>query len=68
MGESYPFSSEEEAEEKIPTYLKEKYFFKNRSVGDIENMYKLYTTDVDDLDGDGSTDDRTTYSYVMYFA
>ena len=31
-------------------------------------MYKLYTTDVDDLDGDGSTDDRTTYSYVMYFA
>lgn len=70
MGESYPnFSSEEEAEEKVPTYLKEKYFFKNRSVGDIESiMYKLYTTDVDDLDGDGRTDDRTTYSYVMYFA
>ena len=69
MGESYPnFSSEEEAEEKIPTYLKEKYFFKNRSVGDIESvMYKLYTTDVDDLDGDGRKDDRTTYSYIMYF-
>ncbi len=30
-------------------------------------MYKLYTTDVDDLDGDGSTTDRTTYSYVKYF-
>ncbi len=69
MGEGYPnFSSEEEAEEKIPLYLKEKYYFKNRSVGDIESiMYKLYTTDVDDVDGDGSTNDRTTYSYVSYY-
>lgn len=69
MGEGYPnFSSEEEAEEKIPLYLKEKYYFKNRSVGDIESiMYKLYTTDVDDVDGDGRTNDRTTYSYVSYY-
>lgn len=69
MGEGYPnFSSEEEAEEKIPLYLKEKYYFKNRSAGDIESiMYKLYVTDVDDVDGDGRTNDRTTYSYVSYY-
>lgn len=69
MGEGFPnFSSEEEAEEKIPLYLKEKYYFKNRSIGDIESiMYKLYKTDVDDVDGDGSTGDKTTYSYVSYY-
>lgn len=69
MGEGYSnFSSEDEAEEKIPLYLKEKYFFKNRDVGAIENiMYKLYVTDEDDVDGDGKTNDKTTYSYVSYF-
>lgn len=69
MGESFPnFSSEDEAEEKIPVYLKEKYYFKNKDAGAIENiMYKLYVTDVDDVDGDGRTNDKTTYSYVSYY-
>ena len=69
MGEGFPnFSSEDEAEEKIPLYLKEKYFFKNRDAGTIESiMYKLYVTDVDDVDGDGRVNDRTTYSYVSYY-
>ncbi len=69
MGEGFPnFSSEDEAEEKIPLYLKEKYFFKNRDAGAIESiMYKLYVTDVDDVDGDGRVNDRTTYSYVSYY-
>ena len=30
-------------------------------------MYKLYTTDVNDVDGDGRTDDSTTLSFVKYF-
>ena len=69
MGEGFSnFSSEDEAEEKIPLYLKEKYFFKNRDAGTIERiMYKLYVTDVDDVDGDGRDNDRTTYSYVSYY-
>lgn len=69
MGESFPnFSSEDEAEAKLPIFLKDKFKFTNPQSGDIEPiMYKLYTTDVDDVDGDGKTDDRTTYSYVKYF-
>ncbi len=69
VGESFPnFSSEDEADVKLPLLLKEKYKFEILEAGDIKPvMYKLYTTDVQDVDGDGSTTDRTTYSYVKYF-
>ncbi|NLP57608.1 hypothetical protein [Lutibacter sp. B1] len=69
MGESYPnFSNQDEAESKIPIFLKEKFKYDTKKAGDIEAiMYKLYTTDVDDLDGDGKTDDSATYSYVSYY-
>ena len=69
MGEGFPnFSSEDEAIAKIPIFLKDKFKFETKEAGDIEAiMYKLFTTDVDDLDGDGRVDDRTTYSYVKYF-
>ena len=69
VGEGFPnFSSEDEADVKLPLLLKEKYKFEILEAGDIKPiMYKLYTTDVQDVDGDGSTSDRTTYSYVKYF-
>jgi len=69
MGEGFPnFSSEDEANDKIPIFLEEKFLYDNKVAGDIEPiMYKLYTLDVDDVDEDGSTTDRTTYSYVTYF-
>ncbi len=69
MGEGFPnFSSEDEAAEKTAIFLKDKLKFDGYNAGDIVGtMYKLFTTDVDDIDGDGSTTDRTTYSYVKYF-
>ncbi len=69
MGEGFSnFSSEDEAEAKIPIFLLDKFKFDGKEAGDIEGiMYKLYVTDVDDIDGDGRTDDRTAYSFVKYF-
>lgn len=69
MGESYPnFSSEDEAEVKIPIFLKEKFKYEPKEAGDVEAiMYKLYTTDEYDLDEDGSTEDNTTVSFISYF-
>ncbi|OYX25270.1 MAG: hypothetical protein B7Z06_07540 [Flavobacteriales bacterium 32-35-8] len=69
MGESFPnFTNEDEAIAKIPIFLKDKFKYGTTSEGDIQAiMYKLYTTDVDDVDNDGSTTDSTTYSYVKYF-
>ncbi len=69
MGEGFPnFSSEDEAIAKIPVFLKDKFKFDPKVAGDIvSTMYKLFVTDVDDVDGDGRVDDRTTYSYVKYF-
>ncbi len=69
MGEGFPnFSNEDEAIAKIPIFLKDKFKYETKVAGDIEaTMYKLYTTDVDDLDEDGRVDDKTTYSYVKYF-
>ena len=57
MGESYPnFSSEDEAETKIPVFLSEKFKYETKNAGDIEAiMYKLY------VGGD------VTESYVAYF-
>ncbi|RKS55518.1 hypothetical protein BC962_0481 [Gillisia mitskevichiae] len=69
VGEGFPnFSTEDEADVKLPLLLKEKYKFEILEAGDIKSiMYKLYTTDVQDVDGDGSITDRATYSYVKYF-
>jgi hypothetical protein len=69
MGEGFSnFSSEEEALSKTPIFLLDKFKFDGKVKGDIEGiMYKLYITDVDDVDGDGRTDDRAAYSYVVYF-
>lgn len=69
MGEGFPnFSSEDEAIAKIPVRLLIKFLYEPKEAGDIVGtMYKLFTTDVDDIDMDGRTDDRTTYSYVKYF-
>ena len=69
LGERFSnFSNEDEADEKLPLILKEKYKFENLEAGDIKPiMYKLFVTDEEDVDGDGSTTDRTTYSYVKYF-
>ena len=68
-GESFPnFSTADEALAKLPIFLKEKYKYELLEAGDIKPiMYKLYTTDVQDVDGDGSVTDRATYSYVKYF-
>lgn len=69
MGEGFPnFSSEDEADIKIPIILKDIFKFEPKEAGTIEGiMYKLFVTDEDDIDNDGSTTDRTTYSYVKYF-
>ncbi len=69
MGESRAqFSNEDEALVKIPVYLKNKLAYQAPTSGDIEGvMYKLYVTDKDDVDGDGSTTDRTVYSYVVFY-
>lgn len=69
MGESRAqFSNEDEALVKIPVYLKNKLAYEAPEAGDIEGvMYKLYVTDTQDVDGDGSTTDRTVYSYVVFY-
>ena len=69
MGETFPnFSSEDEADAKIPIAILDKFKFDGYENGDIVPvMYKLFVTDVDDIDMDGRTDDRTTYSFVKYF-
>jgi len=69
MGESFPnFSNEDEADAKIPIAILDKFKFDGYENGDIVPvMYKLYVTDVDDIDMDGRTDDSTTYSFVKYF-
>lgn len=57
MGESYPnFSSEDEAETKIPVFLLDKFKYETKNAGAIEAiMYKIYV-------GGGVTE-----SYVKYF-
>lgn len=69
MGESRAqFSFEDEAFQKIPVFLKDKFKFDNKKAGDIEGiMYKLYVTDKQDVDNDGRTDDKTVYRFVAFF-
>lgn len=68
-GEGYDnFSNADEALAKLPVFLKEKYKYELLKAGDIKPiMFKLYTTDVQDIDGDGSITDSAVYSYVNYF-
>lgn len=62
------FSSEEEALAKIPLFLDSKAGTLTPKNGDIQGvMYKLYVTDTQDVDGDGRTNDKTVYSYVVYY-
>jgi hypothetical protein len=69
MGEARAqFSNEDEALVKIPVYLKNKLAYEAPETGDIEGvMYKLYVTDTQDVDGDGSITDKTEYSYVVFY-
>ena len=69
MGEGRAqFSYEDEAFEKIPVFLKDKFKYDNKEAGDIEGiMYHLYVTDTQDVDNDGSTTDRTVYRFVAFF-
>jgi hypothetical protein len=68
MGESRAqFSTEDEALVKIPVFLKNKFAYEAPVAGNIQGvMYKLYVTDTQDVDGDGSVTDRTVYSYVVF--
>lgn len=68
-GEGFPnFSSEDEAEAKLPIFIKDKFKFEPKAAGDIVPfMFKLFQTDEDDVDEDGDTMDRTTYSFVKNF-
>jgi hypothetical protein len=68
MGEGRAqFSSEDEALAKIPVFAKNRFQYEGKQVGDVEGiMFKLYVTDTQDVDGDGSTDDRTVYSFVTF--
>ncbi len=79
-GESYSdFSSEDEAEAKLPIFLKDKFKYDGLSAGDVVSvMYKLYKSDVDDIDNDGisvdnpDTEDeepseRLDYPYIKNF-
>jgi len=68
MGESRAqFSYEDEALAKIPVFANTKFQYDGKVAGDIEGiMYKLYVTDVQDIDEDGRTDDRAVYSFVTF--
>ena len=69
MGEGYDnFSNEDEAESKIPIFLEEKFKYEPEEEGAVVPvMYKLYTDDIYDLDGDEDTEENKTYSFVKYF-
>ncbi|MAW95803.1 MULTISPECIES: hypothetical protein [unclassified Leeuwenhoekiella] len=62
------FNTEDEALRKLPIFLKDKFKYDDIQEGDVKSvMYKLYTTDVDDLDEDGRVDDNATYSFIANF-
>jgi len=69
MGENYDnFTSVTTAETRIPIYLKDYYKYETKVAGDIaEIMYNIYQKDYDDVDDDGSTSDKATYSYAIYY-
>ena len=63
------FSSEDEAEFKIPGLLKRRYEFELEPMVNtiMQTMYNLYVVDESDLDGDGNKTERIDYSYVKNF-
>ena len=62
------FDSETQALEKLPYILKEKYKYGVTEENTVlQVMYKLYTADVSDLDGDGNKGEKLTYSYVVNY-
>lgn len=62
------FSNEDEALVKIPLFLKNKLQYEAPEKGRIEGvMYKLYVTDTQDIDKDGSIKDKAVYSYVVFY-
>ena len=69
MGEGRPqFSSEDEAFQKIPVYLVDKFKFDGKVAGDIEGiMYKLYVEDSFDIDNDEDIEEDMVYSFVAFF-
>ena len=68
MGQSRAqFNNEDEALTIIPVFAKTKFQYDGKIAGDIEGiMYHLYVTDTQDVDGDGKTDDRAVYSFVIF--
>ena len=68
MGESYDnFTSKTVAEDRIPIFLNEYFKYDNKKAGDVQGiMYNIYQKDYDDIDEDGKTDDKATYSYAFY--
>ena len=69
LGESYPnFSNEDEALEKLPVFLENKYAYENPVKGDIKGvMYNVYKQDEDDVDRDGDTSERFEQGTILYF-
>jgi len=68
MGENFDnFTSKTVAEKRIPIFLKDYLKYETVETGDIQPiMYNIYQTDYDDIDEDGRTDDKATYSYAYY--
>ncbi|CAA0149898.1 hypothetical protein [Tenacibaculum maritimum] len=62
------FSNKEEALAKIPLFLKNKLQYNSPEKGYIQGvMYKLFVTDEQDIDGDGKTNDKAVYSFVVFY-
>lgn len=63
------FSSEDEAEFKIPRMLKRRDEFQEEPMVNtiVQTMYKLYLRDESDLDGDDNTSERLDYSFIKNF-
>ncbi|MGO4913458.1 hypothetical protein [Leeuwenhoekiella sp. W20_SRS_FM14] len=62
------FNTKDEALRKLPIYLLDKFKYEDVAVNDVKStMYKVYTTDVNDIDGDGSVTDSATYSFIANF-
>jgi len=68
MGENYDnFTSKTTAENRIPIFLKDYFKYETKVEGDVASiMYNIYQEDYDDIDEDGKTDDKATYSYAFY--
>ncbi|MFI8377616.1 hypothetical protein [Leeuwenhoekiella sp. NPDC079379] len=62
------FNTKDEALRKLPIYLLDKFKYEDVAINDVKSTtYKVYTTDVSDIDGDGSVTDSATYSFIANF-